>query len=153
MRKTMFVAHLLLISASTATYADVASLCESKERTVWSCQVGTKIYSVCASQDLSGTTGYLQYRAGTAQKTDFRFPTVLLHPKDHFEFGLLAHGARLSFSNGGYSYSIAEDLKGGTIIDVEKSNRSVSTIHCRDSTATLTETSTIDLFTSAGIAK
>ena len=87
------------------------------------------------------------------RKTDFRFPAALLHPKGHFEFSLLAHGASLSFRNGNYTYFIGEDLKGGTIIDVEKSGQSLSTIRCRDSTETLTENSTIDLFRSAGIAK
>ena len=153
MNKTTYATPLVLIFLSTAASADVKTLCESKENNLWSCQSGAKIYSVCASKDLADTLGYLQYRAGTTKGSDFRFPASLLHPKGRFEFNLLARGVSLTFSNGGYDYTVIEDIKGKTEIVVEKSSRMLTTIHCRDSTGTLADNSTIDLFKSAGIFK
>lgn len=153
MNKTAYIAILALMFVSTAANAEVKTLCKSNENTVWSCQAGTKVYSVCSSKELTRTAGYLQYRAGTTNKIELKFPASFLHPNGNFEFGLLAHGASLSFSNAGYTYTISEDIKGDTAIFVDTSSKTLATIHCRNSTETLTLNSTIDLFKSAGISK
>ena len=82
---------------------------------------------------------------------EFTFPHILRHPKGIFEFYLMAHGASLYFKNGEYTYFIAEDLKGKPVISVEKSDKIVADIRCRNSTYTLTNTSTIDFFKFVGI--
>lgn len=152
MHKSLKLVPFALAFLSLTASATVKTLCEANENNVWSCQAGKKIYSLCASKNLARATGYLQYRAGTSKSIDLRYPAGLTHPKNFFEFSLLAHGASVSFSNGGYSYSISEDLKDGTVINVEKSQKLLATIKCSEATNSLTENSTIDLLTAAGIA-
>lgn len=141
---------VLLTMVSSIASAQVKSLCEKGENTVWSCQSGKKIYSICASRDLTGTIGYLQYRAGTLEKTEFKFPAELQHPKGRFEYGLLAHGAYLSFKNGHYSYEISEPLIGQPAIDISKADRHLSTLQCSTSTQSLTDNATMDIFKTVG---
>lgn len=150
--RLLFVTLVLLIS-TTVTHAEIASLCDSHEHTLWSCQSRSKIYSVCASQNLKETTGYLQYRAGTEKDIAFRFPDKALHPNGYFEFELLARGASLSFSNGDYTYSILESLMGESTIEVEKAGRLLSTVTCQAWTDSLTLTETINLFDRLGIRR
>lgn len=151
--KLITICLLLGLSFINCANADIASLCGVKERIVWSCQTSSKLYSVCASNDLAAATGYLQYRAGTSKKTDFNFPATLLHPKGQFEFAILAHGAMLTFNNKKITYTIIENLKSETTISVDKGTRSLATIKCSDSTQSLTENATIDLFKTAGITQ
>jgi hypothetical protein len=152
MNRSLRAIPFALAFLSLAASASVTTLCETSENIVWSCQAGKKIYSLCASKDLSSTTGYLQYRAGTSKSIELRYPAALKHPRGLIEFSLLAHGASVTFSNKGYSYFISEDLKDGTEISVEKSQKTIATISCDDSTDSLTENSTIDLLKAAGIA-
>jgi hypothetical protein len=147
------VASLALFLASACAHAEFSSLCQASEITVWSCQAIDKTYSVCASHDLADSAGYLQYRAGSATQATFKYPITLLQPKGHFEFDVLPHGVALSFANEQYGYIIAEDIKGGASISVDKQGTSISTVHCSDSTNTLSENSTINLFKAAGITK
>lgn len=151
MRGFCFVLLLFVVSADAE--ADVPSLCASSERTVWSCQAGKKTYSLCASHDLSATAGYLQYRAGKNGRADFRYPATRLPAKGHFQFRLWPHGTALTFENGHYGYSIYEDIKGDTRIDVDKDGQAIATVDCSDATDTLTENRTIDLFKAVGVMK
>lgn len=144
MHKSLKLVPFALAFLSISASATVKTLCEANENNVWSCQAGKKIYSLCASKNLARATGYLQYRAGTSKSIELKYPAALTHPKGFFEFDLLAHGASITFSNGGYSYSIYEDLKDGTVIKVEKSQKLLATIRCDDSTYSLTENPTID---------
>lgn len=133
--------------------ADVKTLCQGDERVVWSCHAGTKRYSLCGSRDLGVRAGYLQYRAGRPSRLEFRFPGRLMHPRGHFKFGLLPHGASLAFERGAYRYEITEDLKGETSILVRLPQGRMVSIDCAEATQTLTENATIDLFKSAGLAE
>ena len=141
---------LFLILVSGTASAQVKSLCEKYENVVWSCQAKKKIYSICSSKDLTETNGYLQYRAGTLERIELKYPPVLQHPKGQFEYGLLAHGAILIFKNGLYSYEISEDLIGQPWIRVSKDERDISSFRCSDSTQSLTNNSTIELFRTVG---
>ena len=144
---------MTLIISSSVTHAEVASLCDAHERVIWSCQARSKIYSVCASQQLTASTGYMQYRAGTPQDIELRFPGEWLHPKGYFEFNVLARGASLAFTNGGYTYWILEHLMDGNSIQVERANQLLATITCQAGTNTLTLTDTINLFDTLGITR
>lgn len=130
---------------------DVASLCQSGEQTVWSCQAHGKVYSVCASKVLTATTGFMQYRAGTPAKVDFRYPAKRVHPMGKFQYSLLARGASLEFKNGGYDYYLGEALIGGDNIQVSKAEHEFPAIQCEASTESLTLTTTMGLMKSAGI--
>lgn len=122
--------------------ADARTLCHGGERTVWSCRAGAEYYSLCESRSLGEWEGYLQYRAGRPSRLEFRFPGGLIHPRGHFAFGLLAHGASLAFERGAYRYEITEDLKGDTSIPVRLPQGRLVTIDCADATQTLTENAT-----------
>ena len=144
---------LFTIFMTSAAIADVKNLCNVNERTLWSCQTSKKTYSLCASNNLTGSEGYLQYRAGAKKNIEFKFPENQMHPKGNFEFNLLPHGVSLSFKNGNYTYSIYEDVKGEAAINVEKESKTIAVVKCRESTDTLTENSSIDIFKAAGIAE
>lgn len=128
------------------------SLCAPNEVTEWSCAAKKKTYSLCSSKDLGANAGYMQYRAGTASKTEFVFPERQEHPKGNFRLSLLAKGVVLSFSNAGYEYAIYEPLEGSTHIDVTKNQGTqVATVACNSATDTLTLTSTMKRFELVGI--
>lgn len=153
MRMVFFLLGLAGAAWGGAAMADVKTLCHPGERTVWSCRAGAKHYSLCASRNLGEREGYLQYRAGRLLRPEFRFPGGLTHPRGHFTFGLLAHGASLVFERGAYRYEITEDLKGDTSILVRLPQGRLVSIDCTDATQTLTENTTIDLFKAAGLAE
>lgn len=128
------------------------SLCTPGEITEWSCAAKKKIYSLCSSRDLGANTGYMQYRAGTASKTEFLFPERLAHPKEKFRLSLQAKGVMFSFSNAGYEYAIHEPLAGATHIDVVNSQGAqVADVTCSSATDTLTLTTTMERFERLGI--
>jgi hypothetical protein len=74
----------------------VSTLCEANERALFSCKIGSKTLSICASLVLTDATGSLRYRFGRTQKElDLVFPTANSHPVNHFKF----------FSDGGAKWS------------------------------------------------
>ena len=152
-RKIRLVIILAVTLTSALANAEVKSLCDKSESTIWSCQTSKKIYSLCASQDLATSVGYLQYRAGTSKNIEFRFPITLQHPKGYFEFGLLPRGASLTFSNSEYTYYIAEPLIGQPVIEISKAGKAVSSLQCSESTQSLTENTTINLFKTTGVSQ
>ena len=129
-----------------------SSLCTPTETTEWSCTAKRKIYSLCASKDLGAAAGYMQYRAGSASKTEFVFPERLAHPKGNFRLVLQAKGVMFSFSNAGYEYAIYEPLAGSTHIDVANGQGTqVADVTCNSATDTLTLTSTMERYERLGI--
>jgi hypothetical protein len=135
----------------TAAAAEVPSLCSADEQTIWSCAAKHKIYSICASESLDATTGWLQYRAGPAGNINFRYPETLSHPKGAFRFSLLARGAQMEFRNGVFSYTIYEDITGGATIAVEKNDVEIASINCKEATDTLANTETINFMRAIGL--
>ena len=128
------------------------SLCSPGEVTEWSCTAKKKIYSLCSSKDLGADAGYMQYRAGSASKTEFVFPERLEHPIGNFRFVPHGKGVMLSFSNAGYEYAIYEPVGGSTHIEVAKSQGpQVAAVTCSLATDTLTLTTTMERFGLLGI--
>lgn len=152
-RHTLLTAIALIALAATDANAQVPSLCTQAENTVWSGTAHAKIYSVCASKNLTSTTGYLQYRAGKPGKVEFKYPATLVAPRGHFVFLELAHGAQLTFKHGAYDYTITDPLAGQSEIDVSKGTRALANIVMQQSTLSLTENTTINLFQAAGISE
>jgi hypothetical protein len=88
------------------------TLCEAGEAVVWSCNAKTRTISVCASKELTATTGYIQYRAGNPGKVELTYPAAKVHPRGRFTAGFYPQGnTSLDFRNGGYAYSVVEQLR------------------------------------------
>jgi hypothetical protein len=91
---------LLASHAASNAHAAPPTHCLSHETTIFSCSSGHKIASICASKDLSPTTGTLQYRFGTShsRSLDLSLPSSPAHPQT------FAKGASLAFSGGGGAF-------------------------------------------------
>ncbi len=99
--------------------AKAQSLCSAAEKSLFSCEIGRKVLSVCASKDLDEKKGTLQYRFGTPEKLDLAYPEKAEHPKKHFTSNRLyssAEGAliiELGFKRGSTGYTVfTQDVRG-----------------------------------------
>jgi hypothetical protein len=151
MKKKVAVFFLPAFAISVAVAASGDTLCKSTERIVWSCHAGKKTYSVCASADLTSDAGYMQYRVGASAKSEFVYPASPSHPSGKFALNMGPHGASLDFDNSGFNYSIAEDARGLPLIFVDKNQKEIAKVQCRDSTGDLLENSTIVLLKNARV--
>ena len=101
------------------TYCSVGfanTLCNKNENIFFSCKTGKKIISICTSNPIGSTSGYLQYRFGTNNKIQLQHPSSKLHPHNFFTLysssfsrGYITH---LNFSIGKYSYAVYDTLTG-----------------------------------------
>lgn len=112
---------------------------------------GSKLYAVCASADLGGTTGSMQYRVRKGATLEFVYPPQAKHPKGLFVLELLPRGASLYFQNGEFQYTIYEPLSGAASIDVARNGRALTTITCSAATDGLTLTTTQEFLSGAGV--
>ena len=91
--------------------ATAKSLCDTKEKEFFSCTIGRKTASVCGSTDLSGKSGYLQYRFGIDRNSlELQFPEVAESPSKIFKIGFNGSAKssliNLQFKISSYSYTI-----------------------------------------------
>lgn len=93
----------------------------------------------------------MQYRVGTSANSEFVYPANHVHPLGKFALNMGPHGASLDFSNSGFSYSIAEEARGLPLIFVNKDQKQIAKVQCRDSAGDLLENSTIDLLKKAKV--
>ena len=107
------------LSAFMATPAQAQSLCAAAEKSLFSCEIGKKVLSVCASKDLDENKGTLQYRFGTPDKLDLAYPEKADHPKKHFTGNRLYSSAEnalileLAFKRGSTKYTVfTEEIRG-----------------------------------------
>jgi hypothetical protein len=86
------------------------SLCANDEDALFSCPIGSKVLSVCASRDLSASSGYVQYRFGNKDRPELIFPQARVHPAKYFAYGELSYssggGFYLRFNNAGSFYTV-----------------------------------------------
>ena len=84
--------------------------CTSAEQIVFSCTIGKKILSVCASNILSKQAGYMQYRFGQKNKIEMSYPETPQHPRQFIFFSSVPYAgggeAHLRFANGQYEYIV-----------------------------------------------
>lgn len=94
------------------------SLCARGERIIFSCPVkrSAKIASLCASKDLTGDKGYLQYRFGLPGKVELEFPKERTGTQQQFKYSHYFRArvdlTEISFTNDGYEYQITDDYNG-----------------------------------------
>ena len=100
---------VLLVIFSVIVFAET-SHCSKNEKIVFSCVVNKKVVSICASQDLSPTTGYMQYRFGKIGALEIQIPKLNEHPfksveADAYQAASGQNGF-ISFKSGEYLYVI-----------------------------------------------
>lgn len=142
---------MLVSIALFAPSAYAATLCAPDEVVVWSCETTQKLHSLCASKDLTRTTGYMQYRAGRRGDLELEYPEVKQPAAGLFHLTLLPRGAVIEFSNGHYTYDLREHLVGRTSIVVARNEEMLGIIECEVPSDTLTLTETLNLLKTAGL--
>lgn len=107
---------ILCASAS----ADEATLCNAHEEVYFSCHVGNKVVSVCASGNISPKNGYVQYRFGNIGGIEFEYPELPVPPEKKFYIIDINAGnvqsTHLKFKSGGYDYVIYSGFPSGVYV-------------------------------------
>jgi hypothetical protein len=130
---------LIYLMAFHANAAD--SHCNEQEQIVFSCSLGKKIVSVCASAELTPSSGYLQYRFGAKNALELILPasrnsaqkeTILANTLMFAGGG----GGYLRFINGHYQYVVYTAIgrgwgtKEGVL--VKKGAKQIVNLKCQD---------------------
>ena len=140
MKHIALIGGLIGLLAAPAWAAE--SHCRAQEHIVFSCSVGKKTVSVCASADLSATSGYLQYRFGPKGALELAFPdlTQISPAASYVQARTLMFsgggGGYLRFFNGAYHYVVYTAIGKGwgpkDGVAMEKNGRLVANLECRD---------------------
>lgn len=152
-----FVAGIALSMAVAAQAGAASSHCSTEEAVVFSCSVGRKTVSVCASADLSPTAGSLQYRFGaiSASPLEMNYPEPSVRPASVIQAGSLMYsgggGAYLRFAKGDYAYVVYTgggkgwDKEG---VAIERSGKITTSFPCKDEAVSILGR---DFFEKAGL--
>lgn len=96
-KRLLLIATFLLFSFNT--FSATNSLCRNDEKVLFACLTkNEKSISICASNDLSATSGYMQYRFGKKNNIELDYPATKLPPNKEFT------GRSQMFSGGGGVY-------------------------------------------------
>ncbi|MBY0475779.1 MAG: hypothetical protein K2Q13_12075 [Nitrosomonas sp.] len=119
------------------------SHCQGQEQVIFTCSLGERTVSVCASNDFSANSGYLQYRFGPLGMLELTFPVVndASVPAAQFIqartliFGG-GGGGYLRFINGQYHYivytAIGKDWGTKDGVAVERNHQVIANLECQD---------------------
>ena len=99
--QVVLISAARVLNASTPAASGQTSFCSTTETVAFACRVGGKLVSVCASNDASIVSGYLQYRFG---KPDAAEPLEMAVPSDRPVPRLASRGESMPFSGGGGSW-------------------------------------------------
>jgi hypothetical protein len=128
-----------LARTSKATKAQPASHCNAQETIVFSCPVkGQKIVSVCASNDLTATTGALTYRFGKKNQIEKTLPDRAEGWRDTLRAGSVMYagggGKYLGFKSNEYTYVVYSASGRGwgekSGVKVQRDEEEVSVYRC-----------------------
>ena len=118
------------------------SHCQADEQIIFSCSFEKKMVSVCASNDFSANSGYLQYRFGLKGAPELVFPDLTkaapaaLYVQARTLMFTGGGGGYLRFINGLHHYIVYSAIgKGWGAKDgvaVEKNGQLVANLECRD---------------------
>jgi hypothetical protein len=115
-----------------------SGMCPAPQRAVFSCGVGAKELSVCASGNLTETTGTIQYRFGQPSRVELAYPPAGSDWRAVTRGGTVAFsgggGAFLAFEKRPYRYVVYTAVgqgwgtKSGVV--VERSGKRVANLSC-----------------------
>ncbi|WP_295623965.1 hypothetical protein [uncultured Nitrosomonas sp.] len=151
---------LITLFSLVAVVDAAESHCQEQEQVIFSCSLGEKTVSVCASNDFSANSGYLQYRFGPLDMLELSFPTVNDASAPATQFiqarSLMfagGGGGYLRFINGWYHYIVYTAIgKGWGTKDgvaVQRKHQLIANLECQD--VPVSEIST-EFFTRAGLS-
>jgi hypothetical protein len=105
------IAITSLFSAFSADVYAQSTLCNEGEKIVFACTADDgKAIAVCASPDLSGITGYLQFRYGARDNLELALPPTTTAPRDYFQQGVRVGGGAgvnyIRFTEGERTYAV-----------------------------------------------
>jgi hypothetical protein len=89
-----------------------SSHCTHAERVMFSCQLirSKKIVSLCASPNISHSSGYIQYRFGGVHHAELVYPSDRTHPRGNFDLFHIqftrASAYGISYKLEGYEYTL-----------------------------------------------
>ncbi|WP_156432240.1 hypothetical protein [Burkholderia latens] len=111
---------LVIFGIEGGAYAGEVTLCQPHEEIYFSCPVGGKIVSLCASGNISPNNGYVQYRFGAVNRIELQFPGKPYPPNGYFEisdvyFGNLDY-VHVKFKSGIYNYVIYQGDRSGVYV-------------------------------------
>ena len=145
MQKLLVLVGLIVLSSPA--FADEGH-CRENEQVVFSCSVGKKTASVCASPESSQNIGYIQYRFGPIGAPEISYPENPSNFRKFTDTGLFQSkhttGGWIRFTNGGYRYIAyshewqSDDGDNGGItqgVSVLKDGKRIAKLSCK-STAT-----------------
>lgn len=149
---------ILMLALGSGPAWSLDTHCTADEPVLFACATGKKTVAVCASGDLSPTTGALQYRFGPPGAPELVWPKT---PQPHhagITAGTLAFsgggGAYLRFTQGAYSYvvytAIGKDWGEKAGVVVEKKGASITHLPC---TGAVVSELGPELFEQAGLAE
>lgn len=130
---------------SAGPAASTKPLCTPVERTIFSCRTtNDKLIAVCASSDLSATTGYIQYRFGSDDATELKLPQdeavqnfrqILRAYTTDPEVSGSFYASGLELSKGSYTYTVHYSIGHGQEsagVMVTKDGDELADIRCND---------------------
>ena len=146
----------LLLLVPGQAQAAPQTQCTANERVIFSCAIGSKIVSVCASSDLGQHVGSLSYRFGPPGRPEFSYPPtgewrqVVKAGRWVFAGG---GGAWLAFDRPPFRYMVYSAVGRGWRekqgLAVEKNGRMLTNLRCRGEP--VADELGPDFFTSAGV--
>lgn len=162
MKKTILLPAFLCVISSVAI-AETPTHCEPGETVVFSCSVGKKTASVCASSNHGPAEGYLQYRFGALGNVEMTHPAKKEHPRDLFtafyatpvmDDGSRAMVVSLEFGVNDYGYEITTFAKTDTSeteLIVTKAGKNLATLKCLPQSIIRADLSYMDVLTNFGL--
>ncbi len=106
--------------------------CSLDENVVFSCAVGEKIASICASKDSSMDSGYAQYRFGLPDKTEFNYPENKMPANINFTIKYDLESSYISFKDNllTYKLKLSKNTSAYSVIEVSNSEKIISSTSC-----------------------
>jgi hypothetical protein len=110
---SLALSSAVLFPASGKAANALHSLCEAPERAVFECQLkAAKLLSLCASPTFPASGSTLQYRFGSAEKIEFRYPEIATNATPHFFYSTTGYSgggeSHIRFANGTHDYILFE---------------------------------------------
>ncbi|MEK6425318.1 MAG: hypothetical protein V4801_37555 [Burkholderia gladioli] len=117
---------------SVAAHADEGALCHQGEDVYFGCEAGGKYISICAAGNSSPDRGYVQYRFGSPNKIELKYPKRRTPPGRMFELSHIYGGnlnfLHIKFKSGHFNYVVYRGFPSG--VYVLKDGRLISNIAC-----------------------